>query len=122
MGCGAAIASEHYLYITTKTRDRTDRTDVQAAKKAGLGEKTYTKAKAVVEAAEANPDRFGDLPAKMDADNNVDGAYKAMQQRQTTDELGESPKKRAHEDPGGVGGASAVPCVCPCLTRQDGPG
>lgn len=53
----------------------------RAATKAGMAGKTYAKAKAVVEAAEANPDRYGDLPAKMDAENNVDGAYKAMQQR-----------------------------------------
>jgi len=60
--------------------------------------RTYTKAKAVMAAAEANPARFGDLPAKMDAENNVEAAHKALQQRQTTDILGKSPRQMADED------------------------
>lgn len=44
----------------------------------GMSRPTYERAKAVVEAAEAEPDVFGDIAAKMDQQDNVNGAYKAM--------------------------------------------
>lgn len=59
---------------TGKTRDK-----VGAA--VGMSGKTYRKAKAVVEAAEEDPDTFGDLTKLMDTTGKVDRAYKQMQQR-----------------------------------------
>lgn len=56
----------------------------------GMGPTTYGEAKAVVVAAEADPDKFGDLPAKMDEQRNVHGTYTEMQKRQ-----GIAPKKKA---------------------------
>jgi hypothetical protein len=47
----------------------------------GMSGKTYTKAKAVVEAAEEEPEKFGDLPGQMDAAGKVDGAYQEMKKR-----------------------------------------
>jgi hypothetical protein len=44
--------------------------------------KTYEKAAEVVKAAEAEPEKFGDLPDKMDATGKVDAAFKEMQKRQ----------------------------------------
>lgn len=41
--------------------------DVVAGKAVGLSESTYFRAKQIVNAAEEDPERFGDLPAKMDA-------------------------------------------------------
>ena len=57
-----------------KTRDK-----VGAA--LGVSGKTYEKAKQVVEAAEAEPEKFGDLPAKMDAES-VHAAHEELKQRQ----------------------------------------
>jgi hypothetical protein len=48
-------------------QDESQRTTSKAAEAAGLSRKTYEKAKAVVEAAEQDPQLFGDLPAQMDA-------------------------------------------------------
>ena len=47
----------------------------------GVSGKTYEKAKQVVEAAEAEPEKFGDLPAKMDAES-VHAAHDELKQRQ----------------------------------------
>jgi 16S rRNA G966 N2-methylase RsmD len=52
-----------------------------AAAAVGMKPRTYAKAKAVVEAAEAEPTLFGDLPARMDASGNVDGAHKELERR-----------------------------------------
>ena len=53
----------------------------KAAAVVGWSGKTYQKAKAVVEAAEEDPDLFGDLPDRMDASGKVDGAYKELKKR-----------------------------------------
>ena len=47
----------------------------------GWSRKTYTKAQAVVEAAEQEPDTFGDLAEQMDATGKVSPAFDAMQER-----------------------------------------
>jgi hypothetical protein len=65
-----------------------------AAKKAGMSDHTYTKAKAVVAAAQAEPERFGDLPAKMDAEDNVEAAYKAMQHRRHAEAKADDPREQ----------------------------
>lgn len=56
-----------------KTRDK-------VGKALGVSGKTYEKAKQVTEAAEQEPEKFGDLPAKMDAES-VDAAHKELKRR-----------------------------------------
>jgi hypothetical protein len=46
-----------------------------------VSRRTYEKIKQVAEAAEKEPERFGDLPAKMD-EQSVDAAHKEMRRRQ----------------------------------------
>lgn len=58
------------------------RTRDLAAKRSGLGSgRNYEKAVAVINAAEENPDKFGDLVEKMDKTNRVDGAYRELKKR-----------------------------------------
>lgn len=47
----------------------------------GMAGKTYEKAKRVVEAAEADPEKYGDLPAKMDATGQVYPVYDELESR-----------------------------------------
>lgn len=47
----------------------------------GMSGPSYHRAKAVIAAAEADPKRFGDLPAKMDQSGNVSGTYQEMRRR-----------------------------------------
>jgi len=62
-----------------KTRDK-----VGAA--LGMSGKTYEKAKTVVEAAEADPETFGDLPELMDAES-ISAATRELRRRQQVAEL-----------------------------------
>jgi ParB/RepB/Spo0J family partition protein len=48
----------------------------------GVSGKTYEKAKQVAEAAEKEPTRYGDLPAKMDATGKVDPVHRELKARQ----------------------------------------
>ncbi len=48
----------------------------------GMSRPTYTKAKAVVDAAEHEPNMFGDLVDQMDKTDSVDRAYHEMKRRQ----------------------------------------
>lgn len=48
----------------------------------GMSGTKYYKAKKVVEAAELDPDSFGDLPARMDETGNVNGALEELKRRQ----------------------------------------
>ncbi|MBU1067903.1 ParB N-terminal domain-containing protein [Patescibacteria group bacterium] len=57
------------------------RTTAKVGEYVGMGERTYEKAKQVVDAAEEQPDMFGDLPEKMD-DKSVDAAYKELKKRE----------------------------------------
>lgn len=76
------------------------RTTAQVGKAVGMGGTTYTKAKAVVLAAESNPEEYGDLVSQMDTTGSVDKAYQTMQRRQNAEDLpGKSPHQLAHEDP-----------------------
>lgn len=52
-----------------------------AAAAVGLSGPTYQRAKAVVAAAEAEPAKFGDLPARMDETGNVSGTYRELEHR-----------------------------------------
>jgi hypothetical protein len=57
------------------------KTTEKAALAAGMSRATYEKAKAVVEAAEADPQKYGDLPQQMDEARNVDRAYRELKSR-----------------------------------------
>jgi ParB/RepB/Spo0J family partition protein len=63
---------------TSKRRDR-------AAEATGLGKSTLSKARSVVDAAEKQPEVFGDLPALMDS-TNVDKAVKEKRKREKEQE------------------------------------
>lgn len=53
-----------------------------ASKAVGLGTSKYRQAREVVTAAEADPEKFGDLPEKMDETGNVHGTHQEMKRRQ----------------------------------------
>lgn len=57
------------------------KTREQVAVAVGIGARTYEKARAVAEAAEAEPETYGPLAEEMDRTGNVDRAYKAMKRR-----------------------------------------
>jgi hypothetical protein len=57
------------------------KTSERAALAAGMSRATYEKAKAVVEAAEADPQKFGDLPQQMDETENVERTYRELKSR-----------------------------------------
>jgi len=60
-------------------------------KAAGTSGKTYERAKAVVEAAKADPERFGRYADAMDKTGKVNGAYKAMQRAKTAEAISAEP-------------------------------
>jgi hypothetical protein len=74
-----------------KTRDR-------VAEAVGMSGRTYDKAKAVVEAAEKEPDKHAETVKEMDRSGKVDAAYKKVQARP-------GPQERASQQrrPEGVG-------------------
>lgn len=85
----------------SQERDNTQRTAFQAAKAAGMGGTTYTKAKAVVLAADAEPEKYGDLLTQMDASGSVDKSYQTLSRRMHAEVLpGKTPHQLAHEAPG----------------------
>lgn len=53
-----------------------------AADAVGMSEFTYHRAKAVVIAAEEDPERFGDLPERMDETGNISGTHRELARRQ----------------------------------------
>src|SRR5438552_2121254 len=63
----------------------------QVAAVVGTSPGTLKKATAVVEAAETNPEKYGDVRDQMDATGNVNGAYKTLQAEQ-------APNSAAAED------------------------
>ena len=69
------------------SRDNSTRTTSQVGTAVGMSGTTYTKAKAVVRAAEKKPELYGDLVVQMDVTGNVDRAYQTMRRRQDTDAL-----------------------------------
>ena len=53
----------------------------KAARAVGMSGRTYERAKAVVNAAESEPARFGDLVSKMDESGNVSGTHRELRRR-----------------------------------------
>ena len=74
VGQGASSVANH---------DRAGKTDVVVGRAVGMGQQKYARAKAVVAAAEAEPETFGDLPERMDETGNVTGTHKEMERRKS---------------------------------------
>jgi N6-adenosine-specific RNA methylase IME4 len=66
------------------------RTDDKLATAVGLSRRTYQKARALVEAADADP-RYGDLVARMDATSRVDPAFRTLQRRRIAERIEQEP-------------------------------
>lgn len=65
----------------------------QVGSTVGVSGKTYEKAKAVVAAAETDPEKFGKLAENMDQSGKVDRAYKAVKQVQKAEQRAEEAAK-----------------------------
>lgn len=92
MARGAESADSTPSAEVGKTRDL-------VARAVGMGHEKLARAEAIVSAAEADPERFGDLPAKMDETGNVSGTYREMERRkadQPTAHPAESKPKPRH--------------------------
>jgi ParB-like chromosome segregation protein Spo0J len=61
------------------------RTEEIVSAAVGLSRPTYFRAKQVVEAAEAEPEKFGDLPSLMDETGKVSAAHEEMKRRRNGD-------------------------------------
>ena len=59
----------------------------RAAAAGGVSRRTYEKAKAVVEAAEEDPKRFGPVAEEMNRTRNVHGAFEVLRGRRTLESL-----------------------------------
>jgi N6-adenosine-specific RNA methylase IME4/ParB-like chromosome segregation protein Spo0J len=79
--------------LTRGSRDNTTRSKARAAKTVGISRVTLAKAQEVVKAAQADPERYGDLVTKMDTTGKVDGAHRLLRKRQQVAHL------RAREQP-----------------------
>jgi ParB/RepB/Spo0J family partition protein len=55
-----------------------------ASRAVGLDPQKYERAKKVVAAAEAEPEKYGDLPALMDETGNVSGTHRELERRRTS--------------------------------------
>lgn len=67
--------------VADAPRETQGKTRDLVSKALGVGNKRYERAKAVVVAAEAEPGRYGDLPALMDS-TSVDGAFRELRARE----------------------------------------
>jgi len=72
------------------------------ARAVGMSEVTYSRAKAVVKAAEADPAAFGDLAEQMDRTGQVHGAYNTLRERKAGTPSPRHPalRKLRHRQPG----------------------
>jgi len=66
----------------------------KVASAVGMSGTSYYKAKEVVSAAEADPEKFGDLPAQMDETGNVYGTHNELKRRKGAN--GKNDKKLRH--------------------------
>ncbi len=69
-------------------------TDDVASRAVGMDSSTYFRAKKVVAAAEAEPEKYGDLPAVMDETGNVSGTYRELERRKSDGSVGRLPINR----------------------------
>lgn len=70
--------------VAGKTRDK-------VARYCGMSGRTMEKAKAVVEAAEADPERFGKLAQDMDRTGRVDGVFRRLKVFEQADRIAQEP-------------------------------
>jgi ParB/RepB/Spo0J family partition protein len=87
-------AEAHRIGLVRATAIRTGRVDELptnqktggvreiAAKAVGMSPRTYDRAKDVVEAAEADPETYGDVAEQMDSTGNVHGAHNELKRRE----------------------------------------
>jgi hypothetical protein len=68
----------------TNTPAHERKSRARTAKAVGMSHATLAKARDVVEAAEAEPERYGDLPARMDTTGKVEPAWQELNRRQVT--------------------------------------
>ena len=80
----------------------------------GMSGKTYEKVKAVVEAAEDDPEQFSDLVEKMDATGKVDPQFKELQRRR---EKGDTPDVEP-DDPSSAHLLTRMPCPTALATAS----
>jgi ParB family chromosome partitioning protein len=90
--------------ITGETREK-------VAGAVGMKRSTYEKAKAVVQAAKDDPERFGSVVADMDATGKVDRAYSKVRQAAKADKEKANAKKMK---PGKAWVVTAAQDVVPC--------
>jgi ParB family chromosome partitioning protein len=69
------------------TNGTADKTRDKVAEAVGMGHTSYQKAKAVAEAAAAEPEKYRDLAERMDRTRRVDGVYRELQRRQAVESL-----------------------------------
>lgn len=73
-------------------------TRVVVSRAVGMDQASYFRAKKVVLAAEADAEKFGDLPALMDETGNILGTYKEMKRRQGAPERHPMNRRRHRTD------------------------
>ena len=73
--------------IEEKKRDETARTNAILAETVGMSRPTFEKAKAVVEAARVEPEKYQPLVEKMNKSGKVDGAYKELNRTMKLEKL-----------------------------------
>jgi hypothetical protein len=67
--------------LTESINGQEKRTRDVAAAAAGMSPRTYTKAKAVIEAAEREPEKYREIAEEMDRTGNVDRAYGKLERK-----------------------------------------
>ena len=73
------------------TNRAVNKTSSQVAEAVGMKPRTYEKAAAVVEAAEAEPEKYGKFAEHMDRTGKVDGPYKQMKNQQAAESIAAEP-------------------------------
>ena len=76
---GGTAPGRHKNTSVKRTQVKREQTRDRVAAAVGVSGPTYQRAKAVVTAAEADPSRFGDLPAQMDETESLAGARWRLQ-------------------------------------------
>jgi ParB family chromosome partitioning protein len=87
-GSGNLPEPEPMLEDKGQTRDK-------VAAFVGMGSRTYEKAKAVVKAAEDDPERHGHLVEQMDQTGKVDPAYRQLTKQETAEGPPSAPNKKS---------------------------
>jgi ParB-like chromosome segregation protein Spo0J len=81
--------------LTEVTDGQPKETRDAAAAAAGMGARTYAKAKAVADAAEREPEKYRDIASEMDSTGKVDRAHRKLRQKREAAKSTCEPGKRA---------------------------